>query len=179
MHITRSSFRAGAATAATGAALALAACGGGDGGGTADDRERMEQAALKHAQCLREHGLDVPDPKPGGGGLVQIGPGEGGEPQKQRRAMEACEKHLRDVPPPKLSDEQKAEMRDAALAHARCMREHGIDFPDPKFGADGSITVRIGPGGVDPDDPKLREAERECQRLMPRPGGAPVEETAP
>src|SRR3712207_1460581 len=100
MDTTRSSLRAGAAVAALTSALAFSACGGGeDGSGAADDRERMEQAALKHAQCLREHGLDVPDPKPGGGGLVKVGPGTAGEPARQRRAMEACEKHLRDVPP--------------------------------------------------------------------------------
>ena len=179
MRTTRSDHGAGAALAAGLAALALGACGGGSGGdAAADDRERLEQAGLKHARCMREHGIDVPDPKPGDGGVIRVGP-EQGDMSKQRRAIEECEKYLKDIPPPKLSDEQKAEMRDAALAHSRCMREQGIDFPDPKFGPDGSVTVRIGPGGVDPNDPKLRAAERACARHMPRIGGGPGPGAAP
>ena len=181
MRSTPSRFRAGAALAAGASGLVLAACGGGDGdGGRAPgDRERMEQAALKHARCMREHGVDVPDPKPGEGGMILVGPGEeGADPARQRRAVEECQKHLRDVPPPNLSEEQKAEMRDAALAHARCMRKQGVDFPDPTFGPDGSITVKVGPGAVEPDDPKVQAAERACARHRPRidagpePGGA-------
>jgi hypothetical protein len=181
MRTTHSRFTgAGAALVAGLAAVALGACGGAEGGGdgAAGDRERMEQAALKHAQCMRDHGVDVPDPKPGaGGGMVMVGPGAGGDPAEQRRAIEACAKHMRDVPPPRLSEEQKTEMRDAALAHARCMREHGIDFPDPQFGPDGSITVKIGEGGPNPDDPKMRAAEQACSKLMPKIGDAAPEET--
>jgi hypothetical protein len=62
-------------------------------------------------------------------------------------------------------------MKEAALAHARCMREHGIDFPDPKFSQDGSATVRIGPGGLNPDDPDFKRAEKACAGSLPRLGG--------
>jgi hypothetical protein len=52
-----------------------------------------------------------------------------------------------------------------ALAHARCMRQHGINTPDPKITADGP-ELRY-PRGVDPDDPTLKAAERACQRYLP------------
>ena len=176
MRSTHSSLRAGAGLAATVSVLVVAACGDGGRGGEkagASDREKLEQAALKHARCMREHGVDVPDPKPGEGGMILVGPEQGGDPAQAQRAMRACEKHLRDVPPPRLSDERKEEMRDAALAHARCMREQGIDFPDPRFGPDGSITVKVGPGELEPDDPKMRAAERVCAKHMPRIGAGP------
>ena len=170
MRTTPSSFRAGAALAAGASVVLLAACGGGsDQERTANDRGTFERAALAHARCMREHGVDVPDPKPGEGGMILVGPGDGGgSPAKQQRAVKACEKYLRDIPPPKLSEEQKAEMRAAALAHARCMREHGIDFPDPQFGPDGSITVKVEAGeGPNPDDPKTQAAEKACAKHMP------------
>jgi hypothetical protein len=182
MRSTRSRFRNGLAAAAALSALGVAACGGGEEGGETADAERakFERAALAHARCMREHGVDVPDPKPGEGGLVRVGPGDaGGSPAKVESAMRECGKHLRDLPPPKLSDEQREEMREAALAHARCMREQGIDFPDPKFGPDGSITVTVrGPGQLNPDDPKMQAAERACAKHLPQlegpePDGGP------
>lgn len=162
--------------------LVLAACGGGEetagaggssGGSGGDDRARLEQAALKHAECMRKQGVDVPDPKPGEGGIILAGPRGGGDPGVRKRAGRRCEKYLRDVPPPKLSESQKTAMRDGALRHARCMRKQGIDFPDPAFDDKGGIKVKIG-DGFDPGDPRVRRAEQKCQKLLPRPGADPL-----
>jgi hypothetical protein len=174
MRSTQSRFRAGAAVVAGTAAVVLAACGGGsDDGAGGSDRDRFREAALEHARCMREHGVDVPDPKPGKGGIVLVGPEQAGDPARAERAIKACEKHLRDLPPPKLSEEQKAEMRKGALAHARCMRAEGIDMPDPQFGPDGSITMRIeGEDAPNPDDPKVRAAQEKCSKHMPELGEA-------
>ncbi len=175
----------GALTALATAALAglvLAGCGGGEetagaggssGGSGGDDRAKLEQAALKHAECMRKQGVDVPDPRPGEGGIVLAGPHGGADPGAQERAAKRCDKYLRDVPPPKLSEGQKATMRDGALKHARCMRKQGIDFPDPSFDDKGGITVEIG-DGPDPGDPRVRQAEQKCQKLLPRPGAEPL-----
>jgi hypothetical protein len=179
MRSTRSRLNVGTALAAGCAVVALAACGGEDGGATpAGGKDRFEAAALEHARCMREHGVDVPDPQPGKGGVVVISPGEeGGDPQATERAAQACEKHLRDVPPPRLSDEQKEEMRDAALVHARCMREHGIDFPDPKFSDDGSISVDA--RGLEPESPKMKAASEACARHLPEIGQGAEPDAAP
>ena len=50
----------------------------------------------------------------------------------------------------------------AALAFARCMRQHGISMPDPKTTAEGIL--RELPRGLDPDDPRLSAAEDACHR---------------
>jgi hypothetical protein len=158
------------------AAVGVAACGeeaGGDSGtdsATSRDKE-MRDAAIKFARCMREHGIDMPDPQPGQRG-IRITQPKGVSPQKMRAADEACQKYLEDVAPPELSEEEQKEFKDAALAHARCMREHGIDFPDPTFGANGEARVQIGRGtGVDPESPKFQAAQKACESKMPQLGG--------
>ena len=143
------------------ASLALAACGGDDGSdGSGDSRTQAREAALEYAECMRRNGVDMPDPAPGEGGIRMIAP-EGGPTPAFERAQEECQKHLEDVEPPELSEEQEREFRERALEHARCMREHGIDMPDPTFGEGGRVTMRL-EGGVDPNDPAFQAAQREC-----------------
>src|SRR5262249_40942797 len=42
------------------------------------------------------------------------------------------------------------------------------DFPDP---VDGTIVMRVGPGGMQVDDATLRSAQEACQELAPQGGG--------
>jgi hypothetical protein len=178
-------------------ALAGAACGGEDpagGANSAADREsEARDAQLKYAQCMRDHGVDMPDPTFEGGGSLQRGP----DPEdiddlkrgKFREAEQACKKYLEAIEAPELSEEQQQEFRDAALANARCMREHGIEnFPDPTFGENGEAKIRLDRGrGIDPEDPDFREAQKACEDTMPKldendddPGQqGPSEESAP
>ena len=143
-------------------ALGLAACGGGDGtpASAQSARDANRQAELKFARCMREQGVDFPDPGSGGEGPVKVG-GDA-TPEELREAEQACESLRKDIKPPELSEEQQQEFKDAALAHARCMREHGIDFPDPTFSEDGGAQVRIGERGLDPEDDDFKEAEQQC-----------------
>jgi hypothetical protein len=164
-------------------AFAVAACGGEDAGGgtgggnaSAADREReAREAALNYARCMREHGVDMPDPTFEEGGTLQRGPTkEDNLPRsKVREAENACGKYMDEVEPAKLSEEEQQEFREAALANARCMREHGIEnFPDPTFGENGEARVRIDRGdGVDPEDSDFREAQEACRETMPKPPG--------
>jgi hypothetical protein len=165
------------AVALTTTALALVACGEESGGGAdpaADRDKQARDAQLAFARCMREHGIDMDDPKPGERGIRLMQP-EGVSPQKMQAADEACRKHLDAIPRPELTDEQQKEFEKAALAHAQCMREHGIDMPDPTFGEDGQATIRIGRGGRGdgprPDDPKFKAAQEACQDEMPQLGG--------
>jgi hypothetical protein len=87
------------------------------------------------------------------------------------KAEQACRKYMEDVEPPELSPEQQEEMKKAALAHAQCMREHGLEnFPDPTFDESGGAQIRIGPGsGLDPEDPDFQAAEKACRDELPDP----------
>lgn len=162
---TRALLSLGAAGAS---ALALAACGGDgrdDDAPGASPRERAQESALAFARCMREQGVDFPDPKVGDNGLVMIGPGPGkGAPApddpKMRSATEACREHL-DAGGEAPDEATLARHRDAFVAYARCMREEGIDMPDP--GADGGFRFKVGdPAAPDPASPRYRRADEAC-----------------
>jgi len=151
------------------AALSLAACGGDDetpAAAAADGPDAStRQAMADFAECMRENGIDFPDPGSGERGAVRID----GSPEKLREAEEACADERAKIKPPELSEEEQKKMREAALANSRCMREHGIDFPDPQFGEGGRMQQRIGgPGSnVDPNSQKFKDAMTACQKDAP------------
>jgi hypothetical protein len=149
--------------------LLLAGCGAEEPGetGSADPDQRDRDAMLAFAACMREHGIDMPDPAPDERGIRLSAP-EGISEEKAEEAHEACRKHLDEIEPPEMSEEQEKEFQEAALAHARCMRENGIDMPDPTFGENGRAQIRIRKGsGIDPESPKFEEAQEACEDEMP------------
>lgn len=139
-----------------------------------------EDAMLAFARCMREHGIDMPDPDTSGGnGVVTFSAsaavGEGGkldpESNKFEEANEACKHLMGDAGPQNMSPEQQQEMQDQALAFARCMRDHGVNMPDPTFGGKGEMMMKIGPDdGLDPEDPKFQDAQQACGSAF-GPGG--------
>jgi hypothetical protein len=57
----------------------------------------------------------------------------------------------------------------AALAFARCMRQHGISLPDPLLSGD-MIVQDLGDNGE--DDPKVKAAQQACKQHLPNGGQA-------
>jgi hypothetical protein len=141
---------------------------------TVTEAERQE-AMLAFTQCMREHGVDMPDPQfdengRGVGGAIRVGGDDGLDQEDFEAAQEACEDLLGDVRGSFGMDdpEQRAKMQEQMLAFSQCMREHGIDMPDPQFSEDGGATIQGGPGGsIDPDDPDFQAAEEACRGDMP------------
>lgn len=185
------------------ALLGLAACGGGGGGGdddgvaslsqptTADTGDggdgssdeppteaEMQEASLAFAECMREHGVDMPDPEFGEGGEVAIqvgGEGQQVDPETMDAANEACQPIMEDVTGGFERDpEQEAEMQERALAHAQCMRDHGIEgFPDPVFQDGGGVMVAIDEdSGFDPSSAEFQEAQEACEEEFGGPAAA-------
>jgi hypothetical protein len=155
-------------------ALGLAACGDDEAPAASQSADRKARdAELKFAECMREHGIDFPDPQDGPG-LVKIGKDE--SPEELREAEKACEKFRKAIKPPELTEAQQQEFKKRALQHARCMREHGIDFPDPTFSEDGGANIRLGPGRIDPEDDDFKAAEKECADKL---GDGPIAERRP
>ena len=151
----------------------------GGGGGAADTgvSAEFQDAMVDFAECMRREGVDFPDPGSGQGGLI-IGPGSDIDPEDPDfKAAEATCKPILDAAEatmPKPSEEEIAEMRDSMLAFARCMRDEGIDMPDPDVEPGGRAAVRL---GGDPNDPEFRAASERCSEKtggigIGRAGGA-------
>jgi hypothetical protein len=153
------------------AALGLAACGEDtpSAAGSAASKDEMRQAQVKFAECMRENGVDMPDPQTEGGKTVfKVGGDSGISPEKFETANKACEKYQKDLRP-ELTEEDQQKFKEQALAHSRCMREHGIDFPDPTFDAEGGARVRLGGGSggkLNDEDPKFKAAQEACGDLI-------------
>jgi hypothetical protein len=160
--------------AALGAALLLGGCGAKTDDGSkvasistppktggpaaADNSGKSDEDKMREfAKCMREHGVDMPDPKPAGDGkgmAVTLGGGPGDAP-KLDAAQSAC-KHL--MPNGGEMKPMSAEELDKVRKEAKCMRDHGVDMPDPDPSGKGGMRIG-GPG----DDPKKFEAAaKEC-----------------
>jgi hypothetical protein len=146
---------------------------------------------------MRDQGIDMPDPETngGGGGAVRIG-GRGEDRDKFQAAMQECEHFLEQAGG--FRSEMDPEMLDRMVEFAQCMREHGIDMPDPQ--ADGGIMIQRNDDGsatngsganIDPESEEFQAAQEACQPILgedigPRtdsrgPGGGdgPSVQTAP
>jgi hypothetical protein len=145
--------------------FALAACGGGDEGEKpASDFDKQ----LAFSKCMRENGVDMPDPKEGPDGSVLIGAaGAGPDDAAFTAAYEKCRAKLPNGGTHTMSPEE----RQKQLTFARCMRDNGIaDYPDPP--ADGGAGERL--PLPHPSDPGYEAAVANFQQAAEKcgmPGG--------
>src|SRR3954447_15883937 len=107
--------------AAAAAALALGACGGsdsGDGGATkgAKGQDKAFEGALKFSKCMREHGIDMPDPQRVGQGGIKLSRGKVKlhEP-KMKSAQSACQKYMQIGGGETLDPAKRAKLQESAL----------------------------------------------------------------
>lgn len=145
-----------------------------------DTEEDPEEAALEWAKCMREHGIDVPDPEIDENGRVRVmiqarRAAEGVQDEAFEKAREECGTPFGDAGPPPLTDEQREEMQETMLEFAACMREHGVDMPDPDFSGEGQRFRFGGQTGIDPDSSTFQKAQEACQEILEDafPGGGP------
>lgn len=133
----------------------------------AQQKQNAEQMRLKWAQCMRDHGIDVPDPVQTNGGSFQTIQGPGPDQQQMQAAMDACKKYAPNGGQGSGQVDQK--MLDAATKFAQCMRDHGIPMQDPQATGGG---VRIGSGGsggqppFDPTSDQFKQAQQACQHYL-------------
>ena len=86
--------------------------------------------------CLRDNGLDLPDPQFGPEGVRFADPSVmmsiDFRSSEFLDAMEACQSLLEALQP-EIDAAQQAEQNERLLVFAECMRGEGIDFPDPEL----------------------------------------------
>ena len=157
--------------------LVAAGCGGendnGDSEARSADEKRMD-AALEWAACMRRNGANVPDPQIDSNGMVRIGPdADDANPPSEAvmaKASRACDQHLKEMVAGagrRPSPEQQAQMEREALRFARCMREHGVDMPDPRVGGEGGgVAVTLDREQM--SSPAFKRAEKACGTPLAR-----------
>jgi hypothetical protein len=169
-----------AALAALGVALVAAACTASPPSsalpGATDDADPSsapsasaaldpEDAMLQWARCMREQGVNVPDPVDG---KITVD-GEGLSPEQMEAAENACAKWQQMAEPQDGGQELSEEQKQAFLDQAQCMRDRGWDVSDPEFDGgrvtqqhrrspDGAAT----PGEPKPGDPQFEQDLEEC-----------------
>jgi hypothetical protein len=123
-----------------------------------------EERGRQFAKCMRENGVDMEDPGPEGRVRIQIG--KDLDEATVEKAMKACE-HL--SPMGDRAREMSPEDQERARQFAKCMRENGVDMPDPEFNG-GAVRMRP-PSGRNPDDPAFRKAMEACRDKLGPLGG--------
>jgi hypothetical protein len=156
------------AAAALGSSLALAACGSSGGSsssgsaGGSNQTSKQETTRLQFNQCLRQHGVSVSDQ---GNGIV--GALRSGVPQSTlRSAMSACRQYTK-AAFGNFSPGRQTQFQDAFVKYAACLRQNGIDVPDPTFSSGG------GPGAFSQalqqaqQSPNFQAVNAKCERNLP------------
>jgi hypothetical protein len=124
------------------------------------------QAMLRFAQCMRQHGIDVPDPTADGNLTIHGDAGAGasgatGGPQQSgpssadpnsptfKAAQTACQKYMPKGGPGNMTAQDIKANQAKGLKFSQCMRSHGLpNFPDPQSNSGGGSTFQQsgGPG---------------------------------
>lgn len=160
--------------------LGASACGGSSGAGVANISATTSRSttataggpstsdpytkALDYARCMRQHGEPAfPDPRNPGGFSTAALERLDTRSRQYADADGTCRRLLPNGGQPTPAEVQQA-ITDG-LRFARCMRDHGVPFPDP--GISGSrLTIDL--ANVDTSSPQYAAATKACAT---QPGG--------
>ena len=144
----------------------LAGCSSGEGGGAPGlaKTEEIGRAAVQFAQCMRDHGYPVPDPGFDEDGLPQYGDLRGMVTEKTPefdQLRQQCAEPLNAAYQAAGVPNKKEFKPEDLLGFARCMREHGIDIPDPTTEEPLSIPKNAF------SSPAWEPAKQACESMLP------------
>lgn len=133
-----------------------------------DSLAETEAAMLAFTQCLRDQGLEIDDPTIDTNGNVQLPPinlefevAEGEDPEESMadldELMGTCDKHLEGITTTAAAPDVTG-IEDDFLAYAACMRENGVDMPDPDFSSGGGV-IELGVG----NEAEFEAADAACR----------------
>jgi hypothetical protein len=126
---------------------------------SATQQGSTEEQMQKFAQCMRDNGVDMPDPSLDGGGAdANIDR----ESPAFKKAMDACRSQL-----PGGGDLSKIDpkMIDQLRALTQCLRDNGVDVPDPD---PNSPTLGMDQmQNIDRESPVFKKAMEACKDKVP------------
>jgi hypothetical protein len=102
----------------------------------------------KWAQCMRDKGVNVPDPTVDAKGNTQIQPPKEANSEKVQAAFKDCQGLLKDVPG--VANASDGAVKEALVAFSACLRKQGLDVGD----ADLSKAAQTPGGGDQPQGAK-------------------------
>ncbi|MFF1540096.1 hypothetical protein ACFVWL_08470 [Microbacterium sp. NPDC058269] len=124
-----------------------------DGSGAGDKSDPLGADPVKFAGCMRENGIDMPDPDPNAPSF-QI---PSAEKATLDKAIKACQKFLGTSE----GGDPTVQMG-GQIEFSKCMRENGVPgFPDPD--AEGQVML---PGDVDPESSEFQKAMDTCEDAL-------------
>ena len=149
---------------------ALAGCdssGSNAGGGAAAGMAKTDQigqAAVQFAHCMRDHGYPVADPTFDQDGLPQYGENMASMPKNDdfNQVRQTCAEPLNAAYQAAGVPNKKEVKPEDLLGFARCMREHGIDIPDPTTEEPLAIPKSAF------TSPAWAPAKQACESLLPQ-----------
>lgn len=167
----------------------VAACGGSSDDGdavaslentattstTAGSTVSGEDQLFEFVDCMRDNGVDVPDPVVDSDGNVgfpdDVDPADF-QGEDVQAAFSECGEFL-DLATLGFGDLDLTQLADDLLAFAECMRNNDFDLPDPDFSnfslapPDASGRVNTPFGMLDLDDPDFEAALAVCEDTLP------------
>ncbi len=174
------------------AAALITGCGGSSGGssGSSEDTSAAASGEVSGGApggpggfeisdevraCLKEKGVELPEPGAGGAppeGFEGGEPPQGGEPpagfeggEMNAKAFEECGVEMPQGKPGGPNVDSAA-FQKQIKEYAACVRENGYDLPEPNLSGEGPV---FSESEVDQSDPKFKEASEACQdKLTPQ-----------
>jgi hypothetical protein len=149
----------------------MAGCGSSTKQGSATTSPTVASRALSFVKCMRAHGVpNLPDPGQSVSGpynsIAGIAIPSSINPQSPAflSADKSCQGLISAILSPQGKPPITASEKAALIAHAQCMRDHGVpNYPDPAFPTSGGIDVgEIGGPGENPQSPSFQQAEKTC-----------------
>lgn len=147
-------------------AAVLAGCGSGSGGSTsASPTANEHDQGVKFAQCMRKHGIQMDDPKPGKGVEIRV---RSEDEAKMKAATKACQAY---APERDSKGTMSAEDLDRMTKLAQCLRRNGMDVADPKPGQ--PFTIKTKKENAAKSDQAMKTCNKELGMPEPEKGGGP------
>lgn len=148
-------------------------------GSSPDTALSDEDAVLAYVECMRDEGIDLPDPVVADDGTIGFDTaGISVDPTSSAftTANEACE-HLLEGADIAISNDEMTAFRDAFQRFTDCLREEGLDVGDFTFGDGNARRVVTGGGdlidlvapaidGLDPSNPTHQAAVDQCEPTL-------------